>query len=168
MNADAQAVQDSQYETPRKRRIRSRKMQLMMTPMIDVVFLLLIFFIMATEFKKPEGLMAAELPELDNKPQTVELPRNPIRIKLRGGSSDPNDFDLPTIEVEGVFEESPTNFDELAAKLLYLRTQTEYNDPETPVFLQPSFRVDWLFVAQAYDAVLRAGYRNISFRYFGK
>ena len=34
-----------------------------MTPMIDVVFLLLIFFMLATKFKMPEGTLRSYLPK---------------------------------------------------------------------------------------------------------
>ncbi|MBN2064548.1 MAG: biopolymer transporter ExbD, partial [Sedimentisphaerales bacterium] len=48
------------------RRIATRKsknsIQARMVPLIDVVFLLLIFFIMTVNFSQQEGFLAAELP----------------------------------------------------------------------------------------------------------
>ena len=62
MGADrrnAQAV--DQDRTPHRRAMR-RSGGLQMTPMIDVVFLLLIFFVVSTEFRSIEGLLPNNLP----------------------------------------------------------------------------------------------------------
>jgi len=54
-----------------------------MTPMIDIVFQLLIFFIVATQVKRPEGLLTAYLPTDSGTvgpPPKVESP--PLTIRL--------------------------------------------------------------------------------------
>ncbi|MFH1730603.1 MAG: biopolymer transporter ExbD [Planctomycetota bacterium] len=66
---------------------------LKMTAMIDVVFLLLVFFLVGTRFRRPEGELDAYLPE---KGAPVELhqrevPVDEIRITLRVSQAGKND-----------------------------------------------------------------------------
>ena len=59
-----------------------------MTPMIDVVFLLLVFFVCASIGQKPESLLPADIgkgttaPEIELPPEPDELPTQPVRIRL--------------------------------------------------------------------------------------
>ena len=43
-----------------------REMAVSMTPLIDVVFLLMVFFLMTINFEKPEEVLAHRLPQLGN------------------------------------------------------------------------------------------------------
>ncbi len=58
-----------------------------MTPMIDVVFLLLIFFMLATKFKLPEGTLRTYLPknrgESNSRPMLSETCR--VTLMIQGG-----------------------------------------------------------------------------------
>ena len=65
---------------------RPRKLGFNMTPMIDVVFLLIIFFLVSSHLAKQESRMKLELPVAasgDNDPLT-ETPRITINIKEDG------------------------------------------------------------------------------------
>ncbi len=54
-----------------------------MTPMIDVVFLLLIFFVMTFKIVAPEGDFSMKmLPASPNPTPSLDLPPEPIRVKL--------------------------------------------------------------------------------------
>ena len=60
-----------------------------MTPMIDVVFLLLVFFVCASIGQEPESLLPADIgagtsaPEIElPEPDPDELPSQPVRIRL--------------------------------------------------------------------------------------
>ena len=66
-----------------------------MTPMIDVTFQLLIFFILVGKFRQPEGRMDAELPN-DGPSPGVIVPVEDVRIYLR----DTGDIHSPGVAVE--------------------------------------------------------------------
>jgi biopolymer transport protein ExbD len=51
------------------------EIQFQMAPMIDVVFLLLIFFLVATSFISPESQFPTDLPKKEQREQTEELPK---------------------------------------------------------------------------------------------
>jgi len=74
-------------EEPRKRRKKKKPvledMVMDITPMIDVVFQLLIFFMVATKFKTLEGKLLAYLPKDKGlKNVKVEEQKLPIRVTL--------------------------------------------------------------------------------------
>jgi len=59
------------------------KSDLSMTPMIDVTFLLLIFFMVACKFKTFEARLDAYMPRHGFEPDKVTQPAVPINLKLR-------------------------------------------------------------------------------------
>ncbi|MHC4829905.1 MAG: ExbD/TolR family protein [Planctomycetota bacterium] len=64
-------------------RFESEELDMDMTPMIDIVFNLLIFFMCATKFRTEEGMIEAFLPK--NRGQSSGTPQidlNEVRIKL--------------------------------------------------------------------------------------
>ena len=57
--------------------------ELEMTPMIDVTFLLLIFFMCTLKFKDLEGLLAAHLPhDVGPNPSQAEEPPEPVEVRV--------------------------------------------------------------------------------------
>ena len=77
-----------QEEKPKKKKqqeIEGERGELSMTPMIDVTFLLLIFFMVACKFKVFEGKLAAFLPkDVGENPHIVEEPPElPLKVFLR-------------------------------------------------------------------------------------
>jgi biopolymer transport protein ExbD len=69
-----------------KRRPRSDKIDIQMTPMIDIVFQLLTFFIMSFKIQAVEGDFSVKMPlaaPSAGKPDDVQLP--PIRVRLAAG-----------------------------------------------------------------------------------
>ena len=72
-----------------------------LTPLIDVVFLLLIFFMVSTTFKEEESVLAVELPEADGAP--VEMHEAAIAVRVGSdGVVAVNDLLLADGEVETV------------------------------------------------------------------
>lgn len=69
---------------PRKRIRAAKEEQTNMTPMIDVVFLLLIFFLLSLNFKKEESALRAMLPKSGYRPDQDTLDDfAEIRVYLR-------------------------------------------------------------------------------------
>ena len=87
---------------------REDKIELQMTPMIDIVFQLLVFFIMTFKIVLPEGDFNIRMPSASTAAMSMPSETPTIRVRLRAGA----DGDLAGIVVEG----SPkASFDELRA-----------------------------------------------------
>jgi biopolymer transport protein ExbD len=66
-------------------KIEPKKTRGDMTPMIDCVFLLLIFFVVAAKFVSPEGIKRVWMPKDEGGPgPAIDMPED-TRIVLRGG-----------------------------------------------------------------------------------
>ncbi|MEM8739483.1 MAG: biopolymer transporter ExbD [Planctomycetota bacterium] len=160
---------------PPTRRRRTRGMrsgggvgELNLTSMIDVIFQLLIYFVVTASFMVDEGVLAARLPQGPGSPARLdELPPEKIVIRL---TSDPADDALVSIERGPV--ENPIaygGFVELAADLARLRYDPEGGSPEgiydadNPVVIEPGRGVRWQHVVAAFNAAVAAAYENVSF-----
>ena len=86
---------------PRARR-RARRaagpVALRMTPMIDAVFLLLAYFLLAAEFREPEGAVSASAaaPPDAVMEDPLELPARPVRIRVRSVGTAEHAYELVT------------------------------------------------------------------------
>ena len=139
------------------------KMQLNFTAMIDVIFQLLIYFVVTASFAVDEGILTAKLPQGTGKPMKVpKTPQHPIKIRLTSLS-------LPTecrIELVGL-SRSPRHFGELAEQLAGL----QYNDrnpsgsfkPDNPVIIEPDGHTRWQHVVNAFNAAIKSRYTNVAF-----
>jgi biopolymer transport protein ExbD len=146
----------------RSRRKRARReltsLTINLAPMVDVVFLLLVFFISTTTFQRAEGLLPAELPYEGNVVDSVSLPITPIFVHVIQTGSGPVDYSLT---VEG-FADQPTTFDELTAFLKNLQENPGF-DSETPVVIQTKASVRWDHVVGCWNAAVRADCKRVSF-----
>jgi len=81
-------------------RIKTQRSQLAVIPMIDILFVLLVFFIVSTSFKKPRDVLRIELPTVHEIPSdTVKDVRSTIALDSKG------DITLDTLKVpDGLLE----------------------------------------------------------------
>ena len=81
-------------------RIKTQRSQLAVIPMIDILFVLLVFFIVSTSFKKPRDVLRIELPTVHEIPSdTVKDVRSTIALDAKG------DITLDTLKVpDGLLE----------------------------------------------------------------
>ena len=161
----ANVVEDTIHHQSRRRRSgrQTPQGQLNITPMIDVIFQLLIYFVVTASFAMDEGILTAKLPEGTGNAKAVKKPPDrPIKIRLTSLS-------LPTecrIELVGIGR-SPRHFRELAEQLEAL----QYNDrnpsgsfkADNPMIIEPDGRVRWQHVVNAFNAVNKARYTNVAF-----
>ena len=129
-----------------------------LTPMIDVVFLLLFFFLVASRFSSREGMLPAQLPARVA-PAAAGVPRTPIRIRLVPDAAAPHTC---SVTVDG-HRPGPFPIRELAAELKRIQDPELGFDAGTPVHLLAGDDVDWDHVVNAYNAALAAGYERILF-----
>ncbi len=141
----------------RRRRGQTVAISVNLTPMIDVTFLLLIFFLVTTSFERPEGLLRAQLPKDAGVP-TVALPISPIVLRVLSTGSGFDDF---VIRIDR-FGDVPSDFNVLADYLRDIQNKPGFDD-DTPVVIKAGDEVRWDHVVNSWNAAVRAGFRNIAF-----
>lgn len=126
-----------------------------MTSMIDVVFLLLIFFVVTSTFTDEEGSLMAILPGNTTTPVHPDPPPVPTSVELR--SSD--DGVTYSLSVNGARVESATD---LSAHMTHqLRTGQMASDDL--VQIKPQGEVRWQHVLNVYNACVSAELERLSF-----
>lgn len=143
----------------RGRRPRRRApLQPPLTPMIDVTFLLLMFFLLATEFRQAEGQIPGSLPAKgDPRPAAAERIKRPIRVLLR-----------PRPAAEGgvacVYELAATGTTAAGPAELHAElTARRERFGDLPVIIEPRPHVPWRCVVEAFNAAVRARFEHVTF-----
>jgi len=149
------------HVTPSKKKKKKKgspKMQPPMTPMIDVTFQLLLFFILTCEFRETEGVIPGTLPSkgtIAQQVSNVPMP-DPITIKVIP-SADPT---KASYELSGVGV--AISLRELGP--LLVERQAKISSKEVPVLVFPYPDVPWGFVVQAFNQAKKAGFEKIGFQ----
>ena len=143
------------------------RIALNLTSMIDVVFLLLIYFIVATKFKHGEEIYRLDLPErqaANRSADPFELDREPLRIRVvslpRGGDRGCR------LEIDGPYPQ-PSGFDALRTFLEQRRITLDQVgglfEADHPIIIEPASTARWEHAVEAFSVAVRAGYENIDF-----
>ncbi|HHH76370.1 MAG TPA: biopolymer transporter ExbD [Phycisphaerae bacterium] len=158
MDGNNKKVEEAKSDDTRAQRkackARKGRFQPPMTSMIDVTFLLLIFFILTSSYSESEGQLPATVPML----------------------GDGDSFVTRTVEVMATGENSNG--------VIYriLETDTRYHDPESlytalegyksvvgkgwkehvTITIYPRYNVCWGYAIEAYNQAIRAGYEKVS------
>ncbi len=145
--------------------------KLQMTPMIDIVFQLLIFFFVVTRFRIPEGELEAYLPQEAGPPDQLTVaeiePEIRVTIRTRGGDPEAE----PTYEVTRAPDDG-IDIDVDRTVLGGLRTlQQEIikhaQDPDVrenvPVILEVEPGVKYRWVIKALSICRGEGFREVNF-----
>ena len=147
------------YEPPRKKRVpKPQNMQPPMTPMIDVTFQLLIFFLLTTTFRPAEGQIPGTLPQQGQGGVSAEerLDR-PINITIY-----PAGVDTVAYEVEGLGHRI-TEAQKLYEALMSRQTKVGTQGTKVPVVIKPLGSVQWRWVTEAFNQSVRARFENVGF-----
>ncbi len=134
------------------------KYQPNIVPLIDVLFMLLLFFLLSTRFRQQEGDIPGSLPAIGQSPEgaaaSVEL--RPIQIQLRpvGEMRDTCAYELSGMST------TLENADRLYEALI---TRIKNTSDEAPVVIKPDANVRWQFVVEAFNAAIRAHAKNVGF-----
>jgi len=146
-----------------------------MTPMIDVVFQLLIFFMLSIKFKILEGKLSAFLPKDVGVNTSPAVPKEKVEIKLlvlkEGKKMDPDDPTKPWSttgpwkfgpdrEIKyTVGPKSSTKLKEIVPRLKELYAL----DKESPVSIDPYPGTVYEDVVAVVDEVIGIGFLDVSF-----
>jgi biopolymer transport protein ExbD len=136
---------------------RRRELEISMTPMIDVIFLLLVFFISTSSFQIAEKLLPSGVSEIkpaagvdDSQPPpditTESLEQVIVKISNASGAA------LVTLNGQPL-----SQFDELQSRLIAV---AEVN-PATPVIIDPGSEIKAKHVVTAYDWARAAGLTSV-------
>ena len=156
-------TQPEARSTPRDHRNRrgGGVAPLRLTSMLDVCFLLLIFFVLTATFAVGEGVLPADLLFGPADPQEVTLPDSPVQITMHSLGQGEVSF-----QVEGL-PETLASVNELEEHLKGLLHSDQNPDglftATDPVILHPDSTVAWRHVVGAYNAAVGARYTNIHF-----
>ena len=127
-----------------------------MTPMIDVVFLLLVFFVWTVSFQLVEQILSSELSsQMGSEPSQVEDP--------------PPEADFDNVVVKIGWDGTQPNWllnDQPLASIDALRRQLTMISgvkPDAPVILDPNGSVPLGHVIEVYDVSKQAGFAEVSF-----
>lgn len=158
------------------------EVKLDLTPMIDIVFNLLIFFMTATKFRTEEGMIESFLPK--NRGQAAGTPQidlNDVRIRLLwyDGSGRPTEAEKGGLVVLKIGDESfnaPGEFEahhypensplwgKLHEKLLAFKAGYKGSGEQgLPVIIDARKQVPTKFVISALNEVVRAGIKDVTF-----
>lgn len=128
-------------------RTRQQGIRFNITPLIDIVFLLIVFFLAATHLTQNEKLEAVELPEASqHEKEPEEAPRRMIititldqKLHLRGKEISPEELDIQLSSIE----DSKRN--------------------ETEVRIRGDQRIPYHIVERVLISCARAGISNVQF-----
>lgn len=139
-----------------KRRWPKPKLQPPLTPMIDVTFQLLLFFLLTTTWRAEEGQIPTSLPQSRgiSAGQTVELAPVFIVLRSTGGAQTGCLYEMTG---QPIAMDSPK---QLYEALLARRNQLGADEP---VIIQPQRNVPWRFVVEAFNQAVRAKCKKIGF-----
>ncbi|MBN1941849.1 MAG: biopolymer transporter ExbD [Phycisphaerae bacterium] len=145
------------YVSERKQRAQpAAKMQPPLTPMIDVTFQLLLYFLLTSTFKPDEGQIPGSLPEKGLSAASSD-PRPPIRIILRPRGAN-REYVLYEVDNLPAIDKQEDLYN-----MLESRKKSGAVTIETPVEIRPWSNVRWKHVVGAFNAAVRAKYKNIGF-----
>lgn len=133
---------------------RNAALELNLTSMIDVIFLLLIFFVFTSDFKEPEKLLPTKLSAVGVVDAPLEQRERDLgKITVRVAATPDGKL---TWAVDGTRVESLTAVEETLAALQEI-------DPNVPVVLDPERGVAIESVLDVYDRARRVGLSKIQF-----
>ena len=156
--ASEQAVADQACPSRGRRRSKRnpglRKPELNLTSMIDVVFLLLVFFVVTANFTIDEGTLLAKLP---GNSKSGPTPPPPVLVKVDLNSSD-DGMTYSTLD-DGVAVQSASDL----AAYLSNRVQAGKMASDDLVQINPQGVVRWQHVLNVYNACVSAELTQVTF-----
>ena len=163
-----------------RKRLRSPvKIQPPLMPLIDVMFTMMLFFVMCSSTKQDEGLIASTLPEKGGRlNKAEEVPTIDIPIDVRA-SGDGAVYFLPSIQNPGTNEhfsfQDTYSFDAAnprpgagAPEGLYqaleaYRERNKLTGDTASIVIRPTGAVRWQYVVNVYNQAVRARFKKIGF-----
>lgn len=139
----------------RAKKRQPEKAEISIAPMIDMVFLLLIYFMVTSSLEPQEADISFQLPGLVEQSDPLDIPDEQI-IEIRpNGQVVVNESEIDSPEAP--------RFRELAAMLNRYRQASEANKVEAIVTIAPADGTRHAFIVKVMDACARAQITNVNF-----
>ena len=154
-------VKEDPIEPAKKRKTPGAKYTPNITPLLDVLFLLLLFFVLASKFRQDEGMIPGSLPPPDQ-PSSGVPPTPPTILEVRG---DGEDSDRAIFSFQGESEgiiDSNEIFRQLQARFNAMGNPVQA--AEDGIVIIKYYDARWQFIVDAYNQAARAGFKKISFQ----
>jgi biopolymer transport protein ExbD len=142
------------------------RLTLNLTSMIDVVFLLLIYFMVATEFKAGEEIYRLDLPDRLSAAQQqdpFDLDDEPLRISVASTGAGRSACRL---RIDGPYPQ-PADFDDLHSFLAQRQigpgNAAGLFRPNHPIIIVPLGEARWDHAVETLNSAVRARYTNVMF-----
>lgn len=152
---DQQVVHHISQAKKRKKGVGGEQMELQLTSMIDVIFQLLIYFIITANFVVDEGVIKATLPGDSAPTDSTDPPDPPVNIYL----STSDDGVTYTIRVDSTPVDNPADLYNLLAG----RVQSKGMDTDDQVNIHAGGKVRWQHVVNVFNACVRADLEQVGF-----
>jgi len=132
-----------------------------MVPMIDVVFLLLVFFLLAANYRSREGFLPSELPRQGTQAESAEL--EPLFVYLHSRADGACEVDIGS-EISFVIGPASEGGDfSVLGRELLSAIKGQHRSLDDAVKLVPGRDTKWGHVVKAYDAMWQIELRHIIF-----
>jgi biopolymer transport protein ExbD len=151
----------------RRRRPRARThFAINLTSLIDVTFLLLMYFMLATDFRAEEEVYRLDLPDRQAERQqrhVFTLDDDPLLITVATDAGDERRY---RVRVEGPYPQFES-FDDLLAFLNSSRITAGAPgglfEADHPIVIRPTVGTRWEHAVEAFSAAARARFTNVIF-----
>jgi biopolymer transport protein ExbD len=154
---------DTVHFRPQRRRYTQPSVLMTLSrfaPMIDMSFLLLVFFMTTTRFAAPEGMLSSQMPAYGagGTGPVVALPLTPLVMRVAAAGANGSGVSI----LVDRFDAAPRELTVLPEFLATILNEPGF-DADTPMIIVADDSVQWDHVVGAWNAALRAGWKNIAF-----
>jgi len=149
----------------RKRLRTPVKFQPPLMPLIDVMFTLMLFFLLATTVRQQEGLIACTLPEKGGNvdaPEKVPTVDVPIEVRAIGGGG-ARYFTRTGQPIDDFAGRGESNVAATAIFQYLEACRKDLNPETTNIVICPTADVAWQYVVQVYNQAIRAKFTKVGF-----
>lgn len=129
--------------------------QIPIAPMIDIVFLLLIYFMVSATIKPQEADISFQLPGTVEQTDPVDMPDEQIIELTQDGQVIVNEYPYDKPEAE--------RFLQLAGMLSRFKQAADANKSEALVTVSPADGTNHLYIVKVMDAISMAGIEAVNF-----
>ena len=138
-----------------------------MTPMVDVVMCILIFFMLGSSFIVPEMFLKSTMPAVDTKGLGTEktdqkMPAVRLYIKLNRKDEDTfvSAFDSAFLKMNKANDTNQEDNQRIAG---FFMKKNETLSPDVQIIIQPKADVPWQDVVTIYDYCVQAKFKQVAF-----
>jgi biopolymer transport protein ExbD len=138
-----------------------------MTPMVDIVMCILIFFMLGSTFLAPELFLQSSMPAIDKQglgqeQSSQKLPAVRMNIKLvrQGDDTFVSAFDWKPMKMDKV-DDTDQSQNQQVVEGFVAKNQTL--SPDVQIIIQPGANVPYQDVITIYDACVKAHFKQVAF-----